>query len=73
MADGAKELHISSAGSSAGRSASTWPGRTKASSVLDTIKGVSDEEDGELVDDDDDLLTGCRRASWSKWIVMQLF
>ena len=34
----------------------------------DTIEKVSDEEDGELIDDDfDDILTGCRRASWSNW------
>jgi len=34
----------------------------------DSIEKVSDEEDGELIDDDfDDILTGCRRASWSNW------
>ena len=39
-----------------------------SSDQLDNIRGVSDEEDGELVDDEfDDMLTGCRRASWSNW------
>ena len=36
--------------------------------VADFIEQVPDEEEGELIDDDfDDILTGCRRASWSDW------
>jgi len=36
--------------------------------AADFIEQVPDEEEGELIDDDfDDILTGCRRASWSDW------